>query len=101
VARSRTNSGEPKADGRHCPFLADRSPLADRNADLLDAIRDSAVLRVRPKAMTMAVILAGLFPIMWGSGTGSEVMQRMAAPRVGGMITAPLLSMLASPQPTC
>tara|TARA_B100001105_G_scaffold193316_3_gene157375 strand:- start:1694 stop:2797 length:1104 start_codon:yes stop_codon:yes gene_type:complete len=48
--------------------------------DLLDAIRDGAVLRVRPKAMTVAVILAGLFPIMWGSGTGSEVMQRIAAP---------------------
>jgi Cu(I)/Ag(I) efflux system membrane protein CusA/SilA len=67
------------------------------NADLLDAIRDGAVLRVRPKAMTVAVILAGLFPIMWGSGTGSEVMQRIAAPMVGGMISAPLLSMLVIP----
>ena len=66
-------------------------------ADLLDAIRDGAVLRVRPKAMTVAVILAGLFPIMWGSGTGSEVMQRIAAPMVGGMITAPLLSMFVIP----
>ncbi|MDP3820149.1 MAG: efflux RND transporter permease subunit [Burkholderiales bacterium] len=65
--------------------------------DLLDAIRDGAVLRVRPKAMTVAVILAGLFPIMWGSGTGSEVMQRIAAPMVGGMITAPLLSMFVIP----
>ncbi len=64
---------------------------------LLDAIRDGAVLRVRPKAMTVAVILAGLFPIMWGSGTGSEVMQRIAAPMVGGMITAPLLSMFVIP----
>jgi len=52
---------------------------------------------VRPKAMTVAVILAGLFPIMWGAGTGSEVMQRIAAPMVGGMITAPLLSMLVVP----
>ncbi|CAN7776893.1 efflux RND transporter permease subunit [Variovorax sp. LjRoot290] len=67
------------------------------NADLLDAIREGAVLRVRPKAMTVAVILAGLFPIMWGSGTGSEVMQRIAAPMVGGMITAPLLSMFVIP----
>ena len=67
------------------------------NADLLDAIRDGAVLRVRPKAMTVAVILAGLFPIMWGTGTGSEVMQRIAAPMVGGMITAPLLSMFVIP----
>jgi Cu(I)/Ag(I) efflux system membrane protein CusA/SilA len=66
-------------------------------ADLLDAIRDGAVLRVRPKAMTVAVILAGLFPILWGQGTGSEVMQRIAAPMVGGMISAPLLSMLIVP----
>jgi Cu(I)/Ag(I) efflux system membrane protein CusA/SilA len=62
-----------------------------------DAIRDGAVLRVRPKAMTVAVILAGLVPILWGSGTGSEVMSRIAAPMVGGMITAPLLSMLVVP----
>ena len=64
---------------------------------LLDAIREGAVQRVRPKAMTVAVILAGLFPIMWGSGTGSEVMQRIAAPMVGGMISAPLLSMFVVP----
>jgi len=67
------------------------------HADLLDAILDGAVLRVRPKAMTVAVILAGLLPIMFGSGTGSEVMQRIAAPMVGGMITAPLLSMFVIP----
>ena len=66
-------------------------------ADLLDAIREGAVLRVRPKAMTATVILAGLLPIMFGSGTGSEVMQRIAAPMVGGMVTAPLLSMLVIP----
>ncbi len=65
--------------------------------DLLDAIRDGAVLRVRPKAMTVAVIIAGLVPIMLGEGTGSEVMQRIAAPMVGGMITAPLLSMFVVP----
>ena len=65
--------------------------------DLLDAIREGAVLRVRPKAMTVAVILGGLLPIMWGAGTGSEVMQRIAAPMVGGMITAPLLSMFVIP----
>jgi Cu(I)/Ag(I) efflux system membrane protein CusA/SilA len=69
----------------------------DADADLLDAIREGAVLRVRPKAMTVAVILGGLFPIMWGAGTGSEVMQRIAAPMVGGMITAPLLSMFVIP----
>ena len=52
---------------------------------------------MRPIAMTVAVIIAGLLPIMWGSGTGSEVMRRIAAPMVGGMITAPLLSMFVIP----
>ena len=66
-------------------------------ADLLEAIIEGAVLRVRPKAMTVAVILAGLLPIMLGSGTGSEVMKRIAAPMVGGMVTAPLLSMFVIP----
>jgi Cu(I)/Ag(I) efflux system membrane protein CusA/SilA len=69
----------------------------ESEADLLDAIRTGAVLRVRPKAMTVAVIIAGLVPIMIGAGTGSEVMQRIAAPMVGGMITAPLLSMFVVP----
>ena len=66
-------------------------------ADLLDAIREGAVLRVRPKAMTVAVIIAGLVPVMYGTGTGSEIMQRIAAPMVGGMVTAPLLSMFVVP----
>jgi copper/silver efflux system protein len=65
--------------------------------DLLAAIREGAVLRVRPKAMTVAVILGGLVPILWSHGTGSEVMQRIAAPMLGGMITAPLLSMFVVP----
>jgi len=69
----------------------------DSEADLVDAIREGAVLRVRPKAMTVAVIIAGLVPIMLGAGTGSEVMQRIAAPMVGGMVTAPLLSMFVVP----
>lgn len=64
---------------------------------VLDAIRDGAVQRIRPKAMTVAVILAGLLPIMFGTGAGSEVMQRIAAPMVGGMITAPLLSLFVIP----
>ena len=64
---------------------------------LLAAIREGAVLRVRPKAMTVAVVMAGLLPILLGSGTGSEVMTRIAAPMVGGMVTAPLLSMLLIP----
>jgi Cu(I)/Ag(I) efflux system membrane protein CusA/SilA len=66
-------------------------------AELRDAIEEGAVLRVRPKAMTVAVILAGLLPIMVSHGTGAEVMQRIAAPMVGGMVTAPLLSMLVIP----
>jgi copper/silver efflux system protein len=72
---------------------------ADLNTenDLVAAIEEGAVLRVRPKAMTVAVIVAGLLPIMFGGGTGSEVMRRIAAPMVGGMITAPLLSMLVLP----
>jgi Cu(I)/Ag(I) efflux system membrane protein CusA/SilA len=64
---------------------------------LEEAITEGAVLRVRPKAMTVAVIIAGLLPIMWSSGTGAEVMQRIAAPMVGGMLSAPLLSMLVIP----
>lgn len=65
--------------------------------DLHRALVDGAVLRVRPKAMTVAVILAGLLPILFGSGTGSEAMSRIAAPMVGGMLTAPLLSLFVLP----
>ena len=70
--------------------------ITDINA-MLAAIQEGAVQRVRPKAMTVAVILAGLIPIMWSHGTGSEVMQRIAAPMVGGMVTAPLLSLFVVP----
>ena len=66
-------------------------------AELDAAIREGAVQRERPKAMTVAVILAGLFPILVGGGAGSEVMQRIAAPMVGGMLSAPLLSMVVIP----
>jgi copper/silver efflux system protein len=66
-------------------------------ADLLEAIMEGAVLRVRPKAMTVGVVIAGLLPIMLGTGTGSEVMRRIAAPMVGGMVTAPMLSMFVIP----
>jgi Cu(I)/Ag(I) efflux system membrane protein CusA/SilA len=62
-----------------------------------EAILEGAALRIRPVAMTVAVIIAGLLPIMWRGGTGSEVMRRIAAPMIGGMITAPLLSMLVIP----
>ncbi|MDR0805915.1 MAG: efflux RND transporter permease subunit [Enterobacteriaceae bacterium] len=67
------------------------------NQILYEAINEGAVLRIRPKAMTVATIMAGLLPIMWGAGTGSEVMQRIAAPMIGGMVTAPLLSILVIP----
>jgi len=67
------------------------------NRMIMRAIHEGAVLRVRPKVMTVATIMAGLLPIMWGGGSGSEVMQRIAAPMIGGMVTAPLLSMLVIP----
>jgi len=67
------------------------------SAQVVAAVREGALLRVRPKAMTVAVILAGLAPILWGHGAGSEVMSRIAAPMIGGMLTAPLLSMFVIP----
>jgi copper/silver efflux system protein len=70
-------------------------PLAE--SALVEAIHEGAVLRVRPKAMTVAVVIAGLLPIMFGSDTGSDLMQRIATPMIGGMITAPLLSMFVVP----
>jgi Cu(I)/Ag(I) efflux system membrane protein CusA/SilA len=66
-------------------------------ADLTAALVEGAVMRIRPKAMTVATIFFGLLPIMWGSGTGNEVMQKIAAPMVGGMVTAPLLSLFVIP----
>ncbi len=76
--------------------LAERGPDPSDD-DLAAAVREGALLRVRPKAMTVAVILAGLAPILVGHGAGSEVMSRIAAPMIGGMLTAPLLSMLVVP----
>jgi len=66
-------------------------------AMIAEAVREGALLRLRPKAMTVAVILAGLFPILWTGGAGAEVMRRIAAPLVGGMLTAPLLSLFVIP----
>ena len=66
-------------------------------ADLRAAVMEGALQRVRPKAMTVAVVIGGLVPLFVGHGTGSEVMQRIAAPMIGGMITAPLLSMFVLP----
>jgi Cu(I)/Ag(I) efflux system membrane protein CusA/SilA len=79
----------------HARRLAAGEP--DSEETLRASIREGAVLRVRPKAMTVAVVMAGLLPILFGTGTGSEVMTRIAAPMVGGMVTAPLLSMLVIP----
>jgi len=76
--------------------LQERGP-DPRPSQVAEAVREGALLRVRPKAMTVAVILAGLFPILIGHGAGSEVMSRIAAPMIGGMLTAPLLSMLVIP----
>ena len=66
-------------------------------ADLYDAVMQGAVMLVRPLMMTVFAIIAGLLPIMWGSGTGSEVMRRIAAPMVGGMISATILTLIVIP----
>ncbi len=66
-------------------------------ADLYDAIMIGAVERVRPKMMTVVAIMAGLLPIMWSTGTGSEVMQRIAVPMIGGMISSTLLTLVVIP----
>jgi len=66
-------------------------------ADLRDAILEGAVERVRPKLMTVFAIIAGLLPILWGSGAGSTVMKRIAAPMVGGMVTSTILTLVVVP----
>jgi Cu(I)/Ag(I) efflux system membrane protein CusA/SilA len=66
-------------------------------ADLYDAIMDGAVERVRPKMMTVVAIMAGLLPILWSTGTGSEVMRRIAVPMVGGMVSSTLLTLVVIP----
>lgn len=66
-------------------------------ADIKSALMQGAVMRIRPKAMTVATIFFSLIPIMWGTGQGNEVMQKIAAPMIGGMLTAPLLSLLVLP----
>jgi Cu(I)/Ag(I) efflux system membrane protein CusA/SilA len=68
-----------------------------QHQDLLDAIREGAGLRVRPVMMTVLTVIIGLIPIMYGEGTGSEVMQRIAAPMIGGMASALLLTLLVIP----
>ena len=65
--------------------------------DLRQAVMEGAVMRVRPKMMTVVAIMAGLLPIMWSTGTGSEVMRRIAAPMVGGMVSATILTLVVIP----
>jgi Cu(I)/Ag(I) efflux system membrane protein CusA/SilA len=65
--------------------------------DLNEAIEEGSALRVRPIMMTVVAIMAGLMPIMWSHGTGSEVMKRIAAPMVGGMVSATLLTLIVVP----
>jgi Cu(I)/Ag(I) efflux system membrane protein CusA/SilA len=72
----------------HRPFIP---------ADLNAAIMRGAVERVRPKMMTVVAIMAGLLPIMWSTGTGSEVMQRIAVPMIGGMVSSTLLTLIVIP----
>ena len=68
-----------------------------RSADLYAAIMSGAVERVRPKMMTVAAIMAGLLPIMWSHGTGAEVMQRIAVPMIGGMVSSTVLTLVVIP----
>jgi copper/silver efflux system protein len=82
-------------DERRARKAADGGALT-RN-DLYDAIMEGAVERVRPKMMTVVAIMAGLLPIMWSTGTGSEIMQRIAVPMIGGMISSTLLTLIVIP----
>ena len=75
--------------------LSERQVLTRQH--LYQAIMQGAAERVRPKMMTVVTIIAGLLPIMWGTGTGSEVMRRIAAPMVGGMISSTVLTLLVIP----
>ena len=100
---SRISVSFPRAGWRHGSFTAVEDAVVEERGDdpppdvVATAVREGALLRVRPKAMTVAVIIAGLLPILVGSGAGSEVMSRIVAPMVGGMLTAPLLSMFVIP----
>ena len=80
----------------HQDYAASQQRAVDMT-ELRQAIIEGALLRVRPIMMTVATIIGGLLPIMLGSGTGSEVMRRIAAPMVGGMVSAVLLTLLVIP----
>jgi copper/silver efflux system protein len=79
----------------HSERLAEGKPFT--RADLNEAIMLGAVERVRPKMMTVVAIMAGLIPILWSTGTGSEVMQRIAVPMIGGMISSTILTLIVIP----
>ena len=76
---------------------AERQSRALSPADLHEAIMVGAVERVRPKMMTVVAIIAGLLPILWSTGTGAEVMQRIAVPMIGGMLSSTLLTLVVIP----
>ncbi len=86
-ARAGTSSASPPP-ARGAPFTRD---------DLDAAIMEGAVERVRPKMMTVTAIMAGLLPILWSTGTGSEVMQRIAVPMIGGMVSSTILTLVVIP----
>jgi Cu(I)/Ag(I) efflux system membrane protein CusA/SilA len=77
--------------------VAAREGRALTAGDLNAAIMEGAVERVRPKMMTVVAIMAGLLPILWSGGTGSEVMQRIAVPMIGGMVSSTLLTLMVVP----
>jgi Cu(I)/Ag(I) efflux system membrane protein CusA/SilA len=78
---------------RRCA-TAGRAPSRE---DLREAIMEGAVERVRPKMMTVVAIMAGLLPILWSTGTGSEVMRRIAVPMIGGMVSSTILTLIVIP----
>jgi Cu(I)/Ag(I) efflux system membrane protein CusA/SilA len=77
--------------------IAERERRALDRDDIHDAIMEGAVERVRPKMMTVVAIMAGLLPILWSTGTGSEVMQRIAVPMIGGMVSSTVLTLVVIP----
>jgi len=96
VARMRTSVAAVFGyEGQGDPIGTERPILGSRQ--IMEAVRNGTEQRLRPVAMTAAAVIVGLLPIMWGSGTGSDVMQRIAAPMIGGMITATALSLLVLP----
>ncbi|MBI3398801.1 MAG: efflux RND transporter permease subunit, partial [Deltaproteobacteria bacterium] len=82
---------------KQCGMRNAECGMAMTKKDIYDAVIEGAVERVRPKMMTVVAIMAGLLPIMWGTGTGSEVMKRIAAPMVGGMVTSTVLTLVVIP----